>query len=166
MSALAGFAFRHLSTSPWTAASNSHRTQKSRQMAATFGHDRPELDLKGWPGGERLYQEATAVQMHIKLERLQRDNVKTQIKFRQDFWLSCMDNSCIIFTLNDYDQKMYSYGFRVWPQAKTRSVNLKKDSACSVSSFLCLSYEANVHIHSAAVFFDLHNFWIINPCLN
>lgn len=105
MSALAGFASRHLFTSPWTEASNSHRTHKSCQMAATFGHDRPELDLKGWPGGERLYQEATSVQMHIKLERFQRDNVKTQIKFRQDFWLSCMNNSCIIFTLNDYDRK-------------------------------------------------------------
>jgi len=39
--------------------------------------------------------------MLIKLERGQRDNVKTQIKLRQYFWVSCMDKSCIIFTLNE-----------------------------------------------------------------
>lgn len=59
-------------------------------------------------------------------------------------------------------QKIHCYGFRVWPPAKTRSVSLKKDSPCSVS-FLCPSYEANTHTHSAALLFDLHKFW--NPSL-
>lgn len=55
-------------------------------------------------------------------------------------------------------QKIHSYGFRVWPPDKTGSVSLKKDSPCSVS-FLCPSYEANMHTHSAALLFDLHKFW-------
>lgn len=54
------------------------------------------------------------------------------------------------------NQKTNSYGFRVWPQAKTESL---KNSPCSVSSFLCPSYEANLHMHSSPLLFDLHKFW-------
>lgn len=57
------------------------------------------------------------------------------------------------------NQKIHSYGFRVWPQGKSRSVSLNKDSPGSVSSFLCPSCEANMHVHSAPLFFDLHKLW-------
>lgn len=135
-------------------------------MAATFGHDRPELDLKGWPGGERLYQEATSVQMHIKLERCQRDSVKTQIKFRQDFWLSCMDNSCIIFTLNDYEPE----NTLLWIWGLTSSQNQKCESDGGQSLF-CLLLSLSLIWKQTCTYTQHHCFLTfpsseIIPCLN
>lgn len=72
--------------------------------------------------------------MHIKLERCQRDSVKTQIKFRQDFWLSCMDNSCIIFTLNDYEPE----NTLLWIWGLTSSQNQKCESDGGQSLFRLL----------------------------